>query len=219
MVVLILAASEGRWWDWPDGPGRHLVPIAGEPLIVRTVRQCKERGFDAIVVTHLESVMSVVPRSFVPERHKWWCETVFYTKPLWDDRTVALMGDLVYPDGLLDAIFNDHGSPRVYGKRHGDFDVAVAFDREHWPQVDVALQLALDDVEERNATLKPGEIIWHHGCTGQFMRALCGFNLYEPPPDGCPYMKIVDVGWAKDFDKPGQYKAWLQENEWARQSS
>jgi len=81
----------------------------------------------------------------------------------------------------------------------------------------VALQFAIEDVEERSAELPPGEWVWWHGCTGQFMRALCGFNLHEAPPDGCPYMKIVDVGFAKDFDRKGDYLAWLDKNPWAKE--
>jgi hypothetical protein len=112
MKVLIFAA--GRQPMWKGDCPRHLVKIAGEPLLVRTVRQLKERGVEATVVTDNPEIMEAIPRCFTPERADeiLW-RTILGTAGLWEGEIYVLLGDVIYLDEYLDMIFGYMGGTPI----------------------------------------------------------------------------------------------------------
>ena len=104
-TVLVLAAG-CNWRGWTDETPKQLALIAGEPLILRTLRQLKERGYDeeVVVVTHNKAIQAVVPRYFEPGVYYWRSETLVSTKELWDERTIVVHGDTVFSSAAMDLI-------------------------------------------------------------------------------------------------------------------
>jgi hypothetical protein len=197
---------------------RHLVPVAGVPMILRTVRQLAERGHRPTIATYHEDIKRVVGGEadyFLPEYYRWYPETLLYTRPLWADFNAVLLGDTIYSDEVLDEILSclHEDALWIHGKPFGDFDAGVTFSRQFHSRVAQACCDAVGGIIERKR--KHGADAWV-GSTGPFMRALHGIDLWTTPDRlDYEYHRVIDVGFSKDFDKPGQYDAWLKNNEWA----
>lgn len=219
--IFILACG-GAFLDRGFKVNRHLIPIAGEPLILRQIRQHREYAPRAlpIVVTHHEDIKKAVIGKallFEPpaQQRRWYPETLWSTIQAWDDHTAVFMGDAVYPDEVVSGIlrFLARDDLFIHGKPYGDFDAAVTFSRKHHRRVALACHRAVKGIEEYKA--EHGKDAWV-GSTGPFMRALHDIDLWTAPDKlDYEYHRVIDVGFSKDFDRPGQYDAWLKNNEWA----
>ena len=214
-VALILAAGEHERWKG-EGP-KHLVDVAGEPLLCRTQRQLKALGWPFYVVTHLLPELDALSeRVFTPGLRRWICETLMSTTELWRDRTVVLLGDVIWPDGVLEQVLADKHSPRVFGNFCEIY--AVGFDSTDADRVASALQRAVSNVRRPNE----GKL-WH------FYRALSGLkdlNRHQWDNQGI-FLTIPSVGtpagamdpehaFTRDFDQIGDYWQFLEEQPWAR---
>lgn len=108
-LVLILAAGPmgHDHYSWRIPVPRHLMPIGGEPLIRRTLRLVRRRGFDAVVVTDEPHIKAVVKHTFAPTEDYLLWDTMLSTRKLWDeaDRTVFLQGDHILYDDVMETIF------------------------------------------------------------------------------------------------------------------
>lgn len=67
-------------------------------------RQAEARGLEPIVVTHHPGLSDVAKSTFCPKARRWTAETLLSTAPLWRDRTVILLGDVVYSSSCFDQI-------------------------------------------------------------------------------------------------------------------
>lgn len=213
--VLILACG-GLYkerFGWTQN--RFLVPIAGEPLIVRTVRQVGKYDLPVIVVTRHEDVQESVPCYHILADTGSFSETLLKTWELWTDWTVILSGDVAFPDELLDAIINYRQDVlTIHGKPYGDHDVAVTFPYTEAALVIEACQRAMEGIAARKA--EHGADAWV-GSTGPFMRALHNIDLWTTPDRlDYQYHRPLDVGWCMDFDRPEHYKVFLERNPWAK---
>jgi hypothetical protein len=127
--ILIMACGSA-FLDRGFKVNRHLVPIAGIPMILRTVRQLAEREHRPTIATYHEGIKRVVGGEadyFLPEYHRWYPETFLHTCSLWTDYNVVLLGDTVYSDEVLDEIMGYLGQDAlwIHGRRMGMFDGAI----------------------------------------------------------------------------------------------
>lgn len=207
-TVLIPAAGESERWHG-ECP-KQLVDIAGEPLLKRTLRQLEALGQSATVVTHKSEIEAAARDCHRPQERRWLAETVLSTHRLWGDRTVILLGDVVWADEALRHIVTADCSPRVYGNYNEIY--AIAFDRGDWERVVQALKRAKEDAEAGG-----------RGKLWQFYRALCGcanlhkhhwdYDIFEVvPSDGTPNK----AAFTQDFDTLEGYHHFLDRWPWAR---
>lgn len=97
-VCLILAAGESTRWDGKN-VGKHFVRIDGEKLILRTMRQFKK--FEPLMITRNQANA---------EAYKTTCHTLLSTSRLWKDRTIILLGDVMFTkDAVRKIIKCDEG--------------------------------------------------------------------------------------------------------------
>ncbi len=83
--------------QWKGERSRHLLPIADEPLVMRTQRICSEFGQPATIVTDVPQVQEVAQRYFNPGRNRWIYDTIRNTEELWgrdDTRTPEVQEDV-----------------------------------------------------------------------------------------------------------------------------
>lgn len=148
MKILILAA--GKLKMWAGDQSRHLVSIAGEPLLVRTLRELAERGHDATVVTDDLEIIEMIPGCFVPEEASAvWC-TMLSTKELWRGKVLVMLGDVFYRDDMYDMMLN------YVGETPACFDsFACLWDEKDYDYVTDAL--------ERLGMRKPFNLLWREG--------------------------------------------------------
>lgn len=181
--------------------------IAGEPLIVRTLGQLRERGHDenAVVVTHNDAIKTAVPRWFEPEKRRWWPETLLNTRALWQKRNIVLNGDVIFTSHVLGKILDDMASPAFHGQPKEAF--SFSFSNKITDRVVTALEVAIEDAKKGGGM---AGLIW------PFEHALCGLRMRSRQHDSNVYRIYPQPGPVCDIDKYQQYKAYLQKNKWAR---
>ena len=223
--VLILAAGPA-WRGWTVETPKQLALIAGEPVILRTIRQLKERGQEHVIaVTHNKAIQAVVPRYFKPAKFYWRTETLLSTQELWDERTIVLHGDTIYSPKIMDAIVATQEPFMFIGIGNKLHVEAYAFTDQDL--VLRAANMATDAAYVCEAGPAPEYLIAEgltpKQCAGFYMvwtfyRALSGL-----PPVEMPWLafnpkihRIVKNDYTFDIDTPQRYKQFFSKHKWAR---
>ena len=143
MKTLVLNLCAGLMGDahysWRHETPRHLMQIAGEPQVRRTLRLVRRFGFDAITVTKSQRIKDVVKNIFEPAEDYLLWDTMLSTRELWDqaDRVVFILGDQVLYEDFLRDLFGWEGSC-VYEADHGP--PAAIFAREDYDKCEKGLR-------------------------------------------------------------------------------
>ena len=147
MRTKILILASGPSVQWKNKRSRHLLPIADEPLIMRTARICSEFGYPATIVTDAPQVQEAVQQYFNPGPNKWIYDTIRNTQELWTDRTLLLAGDvLFYEDTLYE--FLEHERTCIWIGAYGVLALTFAMDIPR-KQILRSLSLAWDEADRR----------------------------------------------------------------------
>lgn len=194
MQVLILCAGGARRFN---GTLKQLLPMGPETILHRICRQAAMRSkVNPVVVTHKDELKKAWSEWAEPSQREVTCDTFLSTKSLWEDRTVILLGDVIYSKPAMDAIMNCGADVMVFGDKWEVF--AVSFSDK--PKVEEALEEAKGHW--------PGKL-------GQFYCALVKvpFNakrgLRDQMEDWPHFHYIED--WTRDIDMEGQYHTALKE--------
>jgi len=168
--VLILASGKATRFG---GVKKQLLRLpSGTTIIERTMCQCRKRGASPVLVTcDGEIAATNGGYAFVPEKHERTVDTFYSTKPLWSDKTIVLLGDVVYSNTLMDRIFSTKDMV-VFGHEFEIF--SVVFMRDHHSMVSRALcnteypgklrtfHQALTGSEQGGSGFK--NLYWHRVC-------------------------------------------------------
>lgn len=145
MRVIIAAAGGDKAWNGHLDVPRHLVPVGGEPLLQRTIRQAVTFTEDVHVTTPDDDRYRVVG-AYRHVREPGASEYAS-TRDLWseDGRTVLLLGDVYFTDRAISTICGDRrrgfraygrrGASRVTGTPYGEL-FAASWWPEHHEQMD-----------------------------------------------------------------------------------
>jgi len=199
MKAILLAATPGNVWDAPIH--RHLVSVAGEPQIGRTLRQLKERGIETVVATSMSHLYEVIKSYGATRFPQGRCASqsaaALETKPLWNgaDQVAILLGDVVFSDQTMDLIARELTSPAsFYGTATEMFGMNFRASE-------------FDAME--NAFRKAGPLnVW------LAYRAYCGFRPDEYVFDDRGMFVFIQ-DYTAEFDRPSDYLNWLRPNPWA----
>lgn len=206
--VLILVAGSQEGWRGE----RHLLPIAGEPLLARSVRMMRDRGYEPVMVASRPEIQEMTSRHFVPDDDKYVLSTVLSTQPLWDDRTVVLFGDIIWSEQSLDTVFRDRQSLRFYPGYPAGV-LGFAFGEEWQSEVIRQSQRIIDDSRLDLPNRDGRRLIGH------LHRAMCGFDVMaktSPRELDHPHQLKVRDSYTQDVDSPKAYCMFLEANPWAR---
>lgn len=211
MVSLILCS--GQRPQWSGQRSRQLAPVANELLIERTQRQALrlgpsallragsgQAGDNCIVVTNVPSIQRHSRAYFIPEKDRWMVETILSTKSLWSDRTVVLLGDVIYSDEAMARILACERPVAMFGSHLKEF--ALSFSAEAQFAVEAALTAALLDA------LNGGR-----GKLWEVYRLVSGFDLREERFEDEVFHLVDD--YTDDLDTIDGYYAFLDKNPWA----
>lgn len=104
MRYIIMADSAGKRWENYAGMDKHMVPVEGEPLLCRTVRQVTEADhFSDIIITSHDQRLSVEgARIYSPENNRDPIDR--FTEELISDDVCFLYGDTFYTDECIKMI-------------------------------------------------------------------------------------------------------------------
>lgn len=217
MKVLILAAGEGARWGDHLGVPKHLVPLAGERLLDRTVRLVGEIAPDAqvnVVVDDSKDERYRVPGSrrvkarLDPERHE--ADKIASSRHMWSKsaRTVILYGDVWFSTDAMRQILTWDGEGHRTFCRFDGSTITGAPGGEIFAQV-----ITPDELERASGALEwiirarqAGEIWRNAGW--EWYRALCGVpdtSLLDHRDHG--HSTIID-DFTEDMDTPDDWHNW-----------
>lgn len=206
-AVLLCAGSGERWGDYL-GVTKHLIPIDGEPLLHRTVRQLREIDTDEIVIIGPYDVPGTtrVDPLVVPENGDF--DKLEQSRPYWsaEQRTLVVYGDVFFSDAAMGEIADDRGDWRLYCR-----PFRSSFDGTPFGEPFVQ-SFHPDDIRRHGRALDRVLRGWHAGRLtygGAFVhyQAMLGITLggKRLPPKR---MVVIDDE-TNDFDMPFRYERWL----------
>jgi hypothetical protein len=212
MRVLLFASGVGDRWKSPIP--KQLAPIAGVPVIERTLRQLGCRNKDRVVITHDPAIRDAVHGDvfYSPPSTKWPNTFLDVLSLLDDDRTFLFHGDVIWDDKALDIVL-DSGGFHFFGTRKGRWEnFAIGLDMEDYDDLIDAATMVLE--------LRPGEM----RCgTWEVYRSLVGIPLGQVHTFENVVWKEVKESATSDYtcdlDKIWHYRVFLEQNPWARDGS
>jgi choline kinase len=187
-IALVLAAGEA---ERMNGNLKQLLPIGDTTVLGRMLSQMKRNDIRTIVVTHKSAISEHHHRVHSPKNHNTICDTLLSTSHLWDDRTIVLLGDVVYSKNTMSNIVGCSDDIRVFGNTWEIF--SVVFKKKNHGKVKAALR--------KGRTHRLGKLRY-------FYHAYCGFEMgcqeveAEPLEDDV-FFYVKD--WTRDIDTPYKY--------------
>jgi hypothetical protein len=138
-------------------PLKQAIEIGGEPILQRTARQVYERGHKLSVISkddlHLVGVILNTPYHFhVAEDRRWTVETFYWTRHLWEDRTVILLGDVFYTEQIMDSIFSVESDLTFFGNTAEVY--AIVFNQKEQMQGWLTKTILAVEANECKGTLR-----------------------------------------------------------------
>ena len=186
------AGDQHRWVG--DEP-KQLVKVFGELLLLRMMRQLRERGFIGIAITHrseIAELVSWIPGARYPDFDGCLNQTIGHSQTLWAPPHVRiLLGDVIFPNDILHRILTDTDPISVWGRSDNDELFALTFAWEKKEHVIDVLNRCI-----------PGRL-------AQFYRVLCGFHFNEPRYENVIFKDLRD-SWTTDFDVVETYQDFLE---------
>lgn len=188
---------------------RNLVPIYGEPLLLRTIRQCRGHGIVPIIIVSPGDDGSII-RSAAPDvpflfsaNPTCLCDSMreFTRAPL-GNHCLFLFGDVPYSEGSWKRILDvDQTQIRCLGSfLQGEmFAISFPFSRS-----DEVLN-HLNNAVESKASGKTDGTAW------QFYRSVINVLLERHLIEDTTFVDIED-GFTTDLDFPDQYDAFKKEH-------
>jgi len=198
-AVLLLAAGDHLAWQkqFPDSPRKqlHVINPPGETVIARIIRQCEDRGAAPIVISHIPEIIAESKgRHFAPSI---WCRgitclTLLSTMGLWKERTIILLGDVIFGKEAMDLVFaweENYGNFGDYWETYG-----ISFVKSQWLRV-------VQTIVKTNELARNGQqgslvFMWKVWCDSPFHG--------KKPMDKPEWIHFHD--WTMDIDLPGQWK-------------
>ena len=215
--IIIPAAGRANRWSDHLGVPKHMIPIDGEPLLERMVRQLLERDIKDIVIVGPpddERYNIAGSHLYVPAPPREWGDASKFmnSAQLWNPlgRTIIMYGDVCFTEEAMDTIIN-------YEERDWTLFARWARGGECW-----AMSFFGEDMIEAYRGLVRIYDLWKEGILRrnggwEWWRAMVGL------PDIMLHKKApVEVGrgvviedLTEDFDTPGDYDNWIEE--WNKQ--
>lgn len=208
-TAIIMAGGKDAKWGGHLGVRRHFAPIAGEPLLQRTVRQLEACGVGDIVIVAPPLVEYQLPetRRVSPERADWGMEALNGAAE-WSrvGRTIQVYGDTVFTDAAMDTIVG-YADRRwqIFG-RHDAGGVSPwgeLFAISFWPEHRATWLAALEHV----FALKAAGVIRRAG-SWEAYRYLGGARDSDIAKHRRYPSLFTEIGdGTDDFDTPAEYEA------------
>lgn len=204
--VLIPCAGEGERWGNHLGVPKHLAPLAGEPILHRTVRLVNELvpGAEVLVVVDDNRHQGYRVAGSVRRRARLGTmegdiDKIASSLHLWDDRrrTVLLFGDVWWTRDGLSAALTHRGEWTAFGYFEPDNTGGELFGFSFPPG-------SLGTVRDALHTVGAARLVDQRG-GWMLYRQLCGVDLTAQGNHG---NWIVVDDWTEDMDFPSDWYAW-----------
>jgi hypothetical protein len=197
--AFILASGKAtRFKTTPNYKYKQLMSIwHSETILARIVRQCRLRGINPYIVTPYKMIANRHDNILYPKNCDTTSDTFLSTRRLWSDRTVILLGDVVYSKAIMDGIFKSEKDIAVFGNCWEIF--AIVFMRSVWDSV----------VEALEKSRKHGL-----GKVRYFYKAYIGVDMDHPDEPGQVLEPVIfqyNYDWTRDIDTYEEYVNMIRE--------
>lgn len=204
MRIIIAAAGGDAKWNGHLGVPRHMVPVEGEPLLQRTIRQAAALTGDVHVTTPDDDRYQVA--GAVRHARDPGASEYDSTRDLWNEsgRTVLLLGDVYFTAAAIRVIgawgrrayqvFGRRGASRITGTPYGEI-FAASWWPEHHAQMDKHLATVHAVRAEGDVTRPPGWML---------LRAWQGTPLHRHVVRSRYFTQIDDL--TDDVDRAEDYQ-------------
>lgn len=187
-IAFILAAGDATRINRAK---KQLLPMRHTTILKRMLAQMKMHKQRVIVVTHDDEIASNHDRAHNPKNRDTVCDSLLSTAHLWDDRTIVLLGDVVYTHEIMDTIVNNRDPIRVFGTTWEIF--AIVFDKK--------LHSGIKNALRRGSKHRRGKLRY-------FYRSYCGFDFDCREKEAKPLEDRVFYyvrDWTRDIDSQYEY--------------
>lgn len=197
-AVLILAAGRNDVWRevYPGAPLKQLYVLnpPGETIIARQIRQCENRGIEAIVVSHEpEIIKESKGRYYEPTMREGTIQTLLSTISFWKERTIVLHGDVIFGKKGMNQVFAWHEPYGSFGNHFETF--AISFRKSYWLKM---VKLIMRTMELSHSALERG--------IGHMWNVFCKDDNRGPKTmDRSEFILIKD--YTSDIDSPGYWES------------
>lgn len=223
MRWLLMCGGDGGRWGNHLGRPKHLIKLAGEVVLERTVRQIHARDPEAdvvVVVKDMDGAYNIdgARRSRAKlDLSREQADKVLSSEHLWSasDRTMLLFGDVWWSEDAMDLIATDpqpwsvfarFGPSDITGCKHAEL-FGFGFDPEHRSTIADGANRCVD-------LAKRGELkFWSGGWQVYKAAAGCPDHFVCGVKD--PNYNTKDLGhsvtiddWTDDFDTPADWDRW-----------
>jgi choline kinase len=155
------------------------------------------RGHIPLVVTH-DPEIGMGEEWGKPHARRWTAETLQSTEQLWRERTIVLLGDVVYSRDCMDRIFREPAEFMVFGHEYEVF--AFVFRIGVWEQMKLALEMAVKHAEQGG----PGKL-------RTVYQAFCGLEMGGNATEEKHWHRICYVqDYTMDVDTPEDWDILLR---------
>lgn len=200
-TAIILAA--GDHLRWKGVVPKQLANIHGETILGRQVRQLLAAGYrKPTIITHHPEFITEGAVLYDPPLRRWTVESLESSRLLWCERTIVLLGDVVFSEEALKAVTSYASDCCFFGK---DYEIyALSFIKAD--KFDKALADTLGHARQGG-----------RGGIWELYRAYNGLALdrHIPPTRGAKTFVHID-DWTTDFDYVEQYKAFVGDEAYAQ---
>jgi len=126
MRAIILAAGKCERFG---GKVKQLLPVNGEPIILRTIRQLKENGVcDIKVVSNRPEIQEAMGEVYLPSEHSGVVGAIDACRDLWEteqQRVVFLLSDVVWTDEAIKSVVNSKAALAFFASEVETFAISV----------------------------------------------------------------------------------------------
>lgn len=196
--AVILAAGTGKRWNNYLGIPKQMVPIGGEPLMLRTIRQLKERGFESVVTVPRIDYYGKIPAEQVVGIDEIEIDKFLNAKDY--AGVIFFWGDVYFTDRAMDTITKSKHDFRFFGRK-GRSNITG----KKWGEVFAVKTngMMLKKAEELRAMVPRLK----RCATWELYRLICGYPLNKHIV-GDNFTEINDL--TDDFDYPCDYDNWIK---------
>ena len=189
LVVLVLCA--GLLCDWEGNEPRQLRKFGNETVLNRIIRQVQEKGHEPIIITGREDIKTATPDlvHYEPAHSRTIAETWLYTRELWREQTIILLGDVIYGKSTAQKALEYRGTMKMIGSATAELFAFTFLADEHDKTARVLYETNRDTTK---------------GSPWEIYRHFCG----KPYNQGFKEAQVFQQAWDRTCDIDSQ-REWL----------
>jgi len=199
--AVILAAGKGKRWNNYLGRPKQMVMIDNEPLLLRTIRQLKERGFGVVVTVPEIDFFGKLDAEQIVGVDEVEIDKFLNAKDYIG--SIFFWGDTYFTDEAMDIITKSKADFMFFGRRGGS-----KITGKKWGEIFAVKTNNM--LFEKAKELRKMSTMLKRCATWELYRLICGYPL-DRHQVGDNFTEIDDL--TDDFDYPHDYDNWLKKYE------